>query len=119
RDSSQQPYSNVPAPPASLSTIGSGTPTGRRQSSELNLPPAVPAHGVPTSSAGGASPPVAPATLNPPIAGSGMSGTVGSPGDAGTGTDLSTFDNNRRRRRAERARRLEAAQGRGNRVEFE
>ncbi|KAI7215807.1 hypothetical protein KC333_g5240 [Hortaea werneckii] len=122
RDSSQQPYSNVPAPPASLSTIGSGTPTGRRQSSELNLPPAVPAHGVPqTSSAGGdgASPPVAPANLNPPISGSGMSGTVGSPGDAGTGTDLSTFDNNRRRRRAERARRLEAAQGRGNRVEFE
>ncbi|TKA32519.1 hypothetical protein B0A50_01627 [Salinomyces thailandicus] len=112
RDSSQQPIENVPPPPPSaLSSAGA---PGRRQSSELNLPapPPVPVHS--SSPQGeGLSPPAA------PIAGSGMSGGVGSPGDAGTGTDLSTFDNNRRRRRAERARRLEAAQARGNRVEFE
>lgn len=113
RDSSQQPFENVPAPPPALASSAGG----RRQSSELNLPPPnpppVPVHGASpqglSPSGGGAA----------QLAGSGMSGTVGSPGDAGTGTDLSTFDNNRRRRRAERARRLEAAQGRGNRVEFE
>jgi hypothetical protein len=48
-----------------------------------------------------------------------MSGNpVGSPGvgtDAGTGTDISAFADNRRRRRAERARR----QQQGQRVEFE
>jgi hypothetical protein len=49
-----------------------------------------------------------------------MSGNpVGSPGtygtDAGTGTDVSAFADNRRRRRAERARR----QQQGQRVEFE
>lgn len=105
RPSSQQPIENVPPPPAS--TIGP-----LRPGSELNLPlpppPRVPAHS--SSPQGVVSPPV-------PVVGSGMSGDVGSPGDAGTGTDVSAFADNRRRRRAERARRLEAA--RGNRVEFE
>ncbi|KAK4547128.1 hypothetical protein LTR36_001349 [Oleoguttula mirabilis] len=103
RASSQQPIENVPPPPAA-STVGS---LSQRPGSELNLPPP-PAHRVPTHS------------MSPhggPVVGSGISGDVGSPGDAGTGTDISAFADNRRRRRAERARRLEAA--RGNRVEFE
>ncbi|KAK5126690.1 hypothetical protein LTR85_009624 [Meristemomyces frigidus] len=106
RPSSQQPIENVPPPPAS--TVGS-----HRPGSELNLPPPprVPSHSLSPQHGEGLSPAAA------PVVGSGMSGDVGSPGDAGTGTDVSAFADNRRRRRAERARRLEAA--RGNRVEFE
>lgn len=108
RASSQQPITNVPPPPAS--SIGGS----HRPPSELNLPPPprVPTHSDSPQSVG----------LSPPVAGSGMSGAVGSPqGNAmgygtetGTGTDVSAFDSNRRRRRAERARRQQGA-----RVEFE
>ena len=103
RASSQQPIINVPPPPMS-SVVGSHRPP-----SELNLPPPprVPAHSNSPQSVG----------LSP----SGMSGAVGSPPGAlgygtetGTGTDVSAFDSNRRRRRAERARRQQGA-----RVEFE
>ncbi|KAF1827843.1 uncharacterized protein K489DRAFT_349555 [Dissoconium aciculare CBS 342.82] len=56
-----------------------------------------------------------------PAPGPASSGAIVSPGnitsDVGTGTDVSAFDNNRRRRRAERARRDAAAKG--ARVEFE
>lgn len=112
RDSSQQPIINVPPPPAMSSSLGGS----HRPPSELNLPPARPA--MPQASD---SPQAGPSGL-PPAAGPAGSGAVGSPGnvaggtDLGTGTDLSTFDNNRRRRRAERARRLEASKG--NKVEF-
>jgi hypothetical protein len=113
RPSSQQPITNIPPPPAMSSVAGSNRPP-----SELNLPPPprVPAHSASPQSQG-----LSPPTNAKPIAGSGMSGPggVGSPGaygtDAGTGTDVSAFDSNRRRRRAERARRLQ--QGKG--VEFE
>lgn len=114
-----------------------------RPPSELNLPPTPqattsPSHANlnsyqrpytnnPATSTNTLSPPAA--NLNPhspPVSGqyqqaSGM-GSVGSPGDAGTGTDVSAFADNRRRRRAERARKLEAARGAGSggrRVEFE
>lgn len=97
RASNNQPYANVPPPPAmSNSALGSNRPPG----SEMNLPlpPKLPVHGGDFSG------------------GSGMSGSPGAYGtDAGTGTDVSAFDNNRRRRRAERARR----QQQGQRVEFE
>ncbi|CAK1355579.1 hypothetical protein CB0940_00706 [Cercospora beticola] len=109
RDSSQQPISNVPVPPPAMSNslIGSGRPP-----SELNLP-TPPPHRVPQASE-------SPSGV-PPVSGPAGSGMVASPGntggtDLGTGTDVSAFDNNRKRRRAERARRLEAS--RGNRVEF-
>jgi hypothetical protein len=76
---------------------------------ELNLPPMqdpppVPAHSI------GMSP------VNMPS--SGMNSGIGSPGtyDTGTGTDLSAFDTNRKRRRAERAAQRSANQG--ARVEF-
>lgn len=102
RPSNAQPFANVPPPPAmSNSALGSSRPPG---GSEMNLPlpPKLPIHG------GGFSD------------GSAMSGNpVGSPGangtDAGTGTDISAFADNRRRRRAERARK----QAQGQRVEFE
>ncbi|KAL1584099.1 hypothetical protein WHR41_08163 [Cladosporium halotolerans] len=101
RPSSSQPYSNVPPPPTALSNSALGS--ARPPPSEMNLPlpPKIPIHGGDFSG------------------GSGMSGPVGSPGaagtDAGTGTDVSAFADNRRRRRAERARR----QAQGQRVEFE
>lgn len=110
RPSSNQPITNVPPPPPMSSAGGS-----YRRDSELNLPPARPPQ-MSESPAGaqghGLSPPAAPGV------GSGLSGGgFGSPGDAGTGTDVSnTFADNARRRRAERARRTAAA--RGNRVEF-
>ncbi|KAH0361513.1 hypothetical protein KCU65_g8687, partial [Aureobasidium melanogenum] len=76
---------------------------------ELNLPPMqgpppVPVHGT------GMSP------VN--MAASGITSGIGSPGtyDTGTGTDLSAFDTNRKRRRAERAAQRSANQG--ARVEF-
>lgn len=102
RDSSQQPIAAVPPPPPAMSSS-----VGRRDS-ELNLPPAA----------------------HPPAPGPAGGGAVGSPGtavvgggggggtDLGTGTDVSAFADNRRRRRAERARKLEASR-QGNRVEFE
>ncbi|CZT15549.1 uncharacterized protein RCC_01403 [Ramularia collo-cygni] len=104
RNSSQQPIKNIPPPPAMSNTGGAA-----RRDSELNLPPVPPGH----------SSQVLSQATGP--AGSGM---VGSPGNAndgtdmGTGTDLSNFDNNRRRRRAERARRMEAANRGGKGVEF-
>ncbi|EMC94654.1 hypothetical protein BAUCODRAFT_35888 [Baudoinia panamericana UAMH 10762] len=100
RSSADQPITNVPPPPPMSSTSHVGS---HRPPSELNLP----------------SPPIAGQGLSPPgamPAGSGMT----SPGD-GTGTDVSAFADNRRRRRAERARRLEAARGAGagqSRVDF-
>ncbi|KAK6430677.1 hypothetical protein LTR95_013168 [Oleoguttula sp. CCFEE 5521] len=114
RSSAQQPITNVPPPPAMSSVAGSNRPP-----SELNLPPPprVPTHSESPQSLGmsppGARPPV-------PMAGSRLSNAVGSPPggaygtDAGTGTDLSAFADNRKRRRAERARRQA-----GQRVEFE
>lgn len=113
RPSSQQPITNVPVPPPALSNSAIA---GHRPPSELNLPPSPPVHRVPQSSASPSGMPLATGPVG--------SGTVGSPGtvggggtDLGTGTDVSAFDNNRRRRRAERARRLEAS-NRGARVEF-
>lgn len=101
RASSQQPITNVPPPPAS--GVGSHRPP-----SELNLPP----------------PPRVPTHSNSPQSvGQQVAGSVGSPQgpqalgygtETGTGTDVSAFDSNRRRRRAERARRQQGA-----RVEFE
>ena len=126
RPSQSQPITNVPPPPASSASW--------RRNSELNLPPnqqatagapPVPAHGQTLSPSPSAalgsqqtlSPPA------PPPAG-GINESVGSPGAYGTdatGTDVSAFDSNRRRRRAERARReAQASGGRpGGRVEFE
>jgi len=119
RRSSDQPITDVPPPPAmSNSAIGSPTagPSSHRPPSELNLPPPAPPK-VPQHSDSPAS-----MGLSPPAApyGSGLSGGgFGSPGDAGTGTDVSNFADNRRRRRAERARKLEAARGTGQRVAFD
>ncbi|KXL50848.1 MAG: hypothetical protein FE78DRAFT_84631 [Acidomyces sp. 'richmondensis'] len=112
RRSSDQPITNVPPLPP-MSASGSG----RRQSSELDQPPAPPGAQGPPPPVHATSPQSG--VLNPPpapIIGSGLSG---SPGDAGTGTDVSAFADNRRRRRAERARRLEAARGAGRQVEFQ
>jgi hypothetical protein len=106
RQSSDQPITNVPPPPVISSSAG-------RRESELNLPPGpppVPQHSSPASGQGYISSPPGP----PPVNESGF----GSPGDAGTGTDVSAFDSNRRRRRAERARQAAARGGSGNRVEF-
>ncbi|TKA82964.1 hypothetical protein B0A55_01563 [Friedmanniomyces simplex] len=118
RRSSDQPIANVPPPPPMSSTAGSHRPP-----SELNLPPAtagasgarppgVPSHSISPQDGQGLSSPPAPGMMS----GSGMT----SPGEGGdvTGTDVSAFDNNRRRRRAERARRLEAARGGGRSVDF-
>ena len=111
RPSNNQPITNVPPPPPMSSSAGAS----QRRDSELNLPsaPPVPQHSISPQSGQG---------LSPPVNESG----VGSPGaygtDAGTGTDVSAFADNRRRRRAERARRLEAAAARGgapNRVAFD
>ncbi|KAF2770034.1 hypothetical protein EJ03DRAFT_374091 [Teratosphaeria nubilosa] len=130
RNSADQPITNVPPPPP-LSASAAGGP-GRRPSSELMLPPALPSgllqpQPIPAATAGAPRPPPhassphegARVSTSPPVIGSGLSG---SPGDAGTGTDVSAFADNRRRRRAERARRLEAARGTGGggrQVEFE
>lgn len=107
RDSSQQPITSVPPPPAiSNSAVGSHRPP-----SELNLPP------VPQMSQASEPPHGMPAAPGPADSGAiGSPGTGGQGTDLGTGTDVSAFDNNRRRRRAERARRLEASKG--NKVEF-
>lgn len=108
RPSVSQPIDSVPPPPAMSSAGGSA-----RRDSEMNLPPMAP-------QAAQVSPPTA-GRSNAPVSGSGLGNPMASPNaygtDAGTGTDVSAFADNRRRRRAERARRLEAA--RGNRVEFE
>nr|POE77368.1 hypothetical protein CFP56_09015 [Quercus suber] len=114
RPSNEQPIVNVPPIP------GNSTTGSHRPPSELNLPPmpapsasqpSVPQHS--TSPAGAGFSP-------PPAIGSGLSqGGVGSPGDAGDGTDLSNFADNRRRRRMERARRLADARGTGGKVEFD
>ncbi|EON63331.1 hypothetical protein W97_02558 [Coniosporium apollinis CBS 100218] len=53
-----------------------------------------------------------------PAAASAMGGSVGSPGAYGTETDVSNYDSNRRRRRAERAQAKLAAKQSGSRVEF-
>jgi hypothetical protein len=111
RDSSQQPIQNVPPPP----TVSNSAAGSHRPPSELNLESSQP----PQRPQGPSTPLQGPAGSGlPPPREPTDSGAVGSPGtDVGTGTDVSAFDNNRRRRRAERARRLEAS--RGNRVEFE
>lgn len=105
RPSNEQPITNVPPPPPMSSSAGAS----QRRESELNLPPAppVPQHSISPASNQGMS--------SPPVNESGF----GSPGDAGTGTDISAFADNRRRRRAERARQQAARGGSGNRVEFE
>ncbi|KAF7193133.1 hypothetical protein HII31_05567 [Pseudocercospora fuligena] len=111
RDSSQQPIAAVPPPPPAMSSS-----VGRRDS-ELNLPPGrIPQ----ASSAGGSAQAALPAAAGPAGSGAvGSPGTIGGGTDLGTGTDVSAFADNRRRRRAERARKLEASRQGGNRVEFE
>lgn len=103
RPSNSQPISNVPPPPAmSNSALGSNRPPPGNSEMNLPLPPKLPVHGGSFS---------------------GASGPIGSPGGGGygtgtedtVGTDVSAFADNRRRRRAERARR----QQQGARVEFE
>ncbi|KAL1311164.1 hypothetical protein AAFC00_001363 [Neodothiora populina] len=96
------------AKPASDVPIGSVA----RPPSELNLPPPpgpppVPAHSL------------SPQPVGPHVP-SNLASGVGSPGtyDTGTGTDISAFDTNRRRRRAERAAARERAAQQGARVEF-
>ena len=117
RDSSQQPITNVPVPPPAMSNsaIGSGS---HRPPSELNLPSPPVHQRLPQTS--DMSPSGIPAASGSGLVGS--PGTVGGGGgggtDLGTGTDVSAFDNNRKRRRAERARRLEASQRGASRVEF-
>lgn len=122
RSSADQPITNVPPPPPMSSAGGSHLQQAMRDSAPN--PPPLPAQqqALPGASANTEtfrpSPPGAGLGASPPVmAGSGMT----SPGDAGTGTDVSAFADNRRRRRAERQRRLEAARGTGggNRVEFE
>jgi hypothetical protein len=129
RPSSQQPIAAVPPPPSmsSPSAAGSQRPPF---ASDLPLPTAGSSR-IPQASA---SPPIvgAPGLQQQPVSppphqglspapGPASSGAIVSPGnitsDVGTGTDVSAFDNNRRRRRAERARRDAAAKG--ARVEFE
>lgn len=90
-------------------------PYAGRPPSELNLPPPpgpppVPAHSISPQGPG----------LHPSHVNSGLTSGVGSPGtyETGTGTDLSAFDSNRRRRRAERAAARERAAQQGARVEF-
>lgn len=84
-------------------------PPTTSQQDELNLPPSQGPPPVPVHSAG-----MSPSNIVP----SGLTSGVGSPGtyDTGTGTELSAFDTNRRRRRAERAALRNANQG--ARVEF-
>lgn len=104
RRSSDQPITNVPPPPPMASA------TSFRRASEVNLPapPAIQQYPAqqssPFSNQGLSSPPY------PPVGGSGSGG-----GGYGTdqGTDISAFESNRRRRRAERARRQEAEAARG------
>jgi hypothetical protein len=128
RPSSQQPIAAVPPPPpmSSPSAADSQRPPF---ASDLPMPMAGSSR-IPQASA---SPPAAivpgmgqPISPPPhqglsPAPGPASSGAIVSPGnimsDIGTGTDVSAFDNNRRRRRAERARRDAAAKG--ARVEFE
>ncbi|KAI4761374.1 hypothetical protein E4T52_06488 [Aureobasidium sp. EXF-3400] len=84
-------------------------PPAVSHSDELNLPPMQGPPPVPVHSTG-----MSPVN----VASSGMDSRIGSPGtyDTGTGTDLSAFDTNRKRRRAERAAQRSANQG--ARVEF-
>lgn len=123
RDSSQQPITNVPPPPA-MGTSGVGRPP-----SELNLPPSLQpgmqqqqspprmAHQASFSPQGGLAPAPGPAGSGA-IGSSPPANVAGTGTDMGTGTDVSAFDSNRRRRRAERARRAQAASGQKG-VEFE
>jgi hypothetical protein len=121
RPSSQQPIAAVPPPPSmsSPSAAGSQRPPF---ASDLPLPTAGSSR-IPQASA---SPPVVGQPISPPphqglspAPGPASSGAIVSPGNitSDIGTDVSAFDNNRRRRRAERARRDAAAKG--GRVEFE
>ncbi len=88
----QQSSAAAVAPPA--------PPAHRADPSELHLPP----------------PPPIPAAAGAPASGLGSPGTV--TGHYETGTDVSNYDSNRRRRRAERAQAKLARAG-GSRVEFE
>jgi hypothetical protein len=91
--------------------VNVGRPPVLSHSDELNLPPMQgPPPPVPVHSAG-----MSPVNN---VAPSGLTSGVGSPGtyDTMTGTELSAFDTNRRRRRAERAAQRSANQG--ARVEF-
>ncbi|KAF2716447.1 hypothetical protein K431DRAFT_289405 [Polychaeton citri CBS 116435] len=113
RPSASQPYTHVHPPQAAA-----------QLPSELNLPPQgqarpaaqsnttlTPHDFSPSQAPIGAGSPQA-----NPVVGSGLSHSYGSPGDAGTNTDLSAFAaDNRKRRRAERARRMQQ----GQKVEFE
>ena len=107
RPSNDQPITNIPPPPAMSSSAGAS----QRRDSELNLPrpPPVPQHSISPQSNPAVSPPAAPVHES----------DFGSPGDAGiSGTDMSRAEDNRRRRRAERARQQAGARG-GPKVEFE
>ena len=107
RASSSQPISNIlPAPPQ---IPGSADDPAPYPSS--NLPPPVPQHSASPASAGVLSPNVG------SVGGSGMG--YGTDAEGGTGTDVSAFADNRKRRRAERSRRLAAGLGSSPRVEFE
>ncbi|KAK3702444.1 hypothetical protein LTR37_014910 [Vermiconidia calcicola] len=108
RPSNNQPITNIPPPPPMSSSAGAS----QRRESELNLPPPppVPTHSVSPASHQGLSPAAAPVNES----------AVHSPGAYGTdaGTDISAFADNRKRRRAERARQA-AAKGGGKQVDFE
>ena len=108
RSSNDQPITNVPPPPPMSSSAGQS----QRRDSELNLPkpPSVPSHSISPHSNQG---------FSPPAAGGMDESGVGSPGYAGNETDVSNFADNRRRRRAERARQQAAARAAGPKVEFE
>ncbi|KAI5242009.1 hypothetical protein E4T43_05093 [Aureobasidium subglaciale] len=84
-------------------------PTTSSRPDELNLPPMQGPPPVPAHNMG-----MSPVNMVP----SGLNSGIGSPAtnDTGTGTELSAFDTNRRRRRAERASQRSANQG--ARVEF-
>lgn len=105
RPANQVPTTNVPQPSQSS------------RPDELNLPPPPGAPPVPAHSL---SPQNAP-YQSPQAAASGLTSGVGSPGtwDTGTGTDVSAFNVNRNRRRAERAAaKQQRAVQQGARVEF-
>ena len=107
RASSSQPISNILPPHPQLSSSADG-PAPYPSS---NLPPPVPQHSASPASAGVLSPNVG------PVGGSGVG--YGTDAEGGTGTDVSAFADNRKRRRAERSRRLAAGLGSSPRVEFE
>lgn len=104
-------------PPSSMPPL-SMPPNIGRQTSELNLPSPLPA-GPPPVPRHSASPQTFGPSHLSQLA-SGLTSGIGSPGthDTGNGTELSAFDTNRRRRRAERAATNAGAVQQGARVDF-